>query len=157
MQVRLFRAIGLTAAGSIAGFAAAMAMAKRALPSRGDETSDEIALVAIFDGVELKSRAPAFRGGSMLAWFGGIAADLREAELARDARLSVTAMLGGVALRVPPGWTIESNVTTIGGGVEINAPEPEADDAPRLVLEGFALFGGIAVKAGAAETADTSQ
>lgn len=39
----------------------------------GDEESDELGLVAVFNGIELKSRATAFRGGSMLAWLGGIA------------------------------------------------------------------------------------
>ena len=38
------------------------------------------ALVAVFDGVELESQATAFRGGSMLAWYGGVEADLREAD-----------------------------------------------------------------------------
>ena len=61
---------------------------KRALPSRGDAESDEVALVAIFDGVKLESRSQAFRGGSMLAWFGGVAVDLREAQLAPGALIS---------------------------------------------------------------------
>ncbi len=58
---------------------AAAAVVKHAIPSRGDAESDEVALMAVFDGVELKSRAKAFRGGSMLAWYGGVDADLREA------------------------------------------------------------------------------
>jgi hypothetical protein len=154
--VRPFRAIGLIAAGSTLGFAAAIAMARRAFPSRGDESSDEVALVAIFDGIKLESRARAFRGGSMVAWYGGIAVDLRQAELATDARLSVRALLGGIAIRVPAGWKVESTATAIGGGVAIDAPQPEDGDAPVLVLDGFALLGGIAVKASSADDADTS-
>ena len=38
---------------------AAAAFIKRALPSRGDEESDELTLVAVFDGIDLKSRAKA--------------------------------------------------------------------------------------------------
>jgi hypothetical protein len=152
--VRVLRAIGLTAAGSFLGFVAAALLAKRALPSQGDETSDEVALTAIFGGVELKSRARAFRGGSMLAWFGGIAVDLREADLAPDARLSVSTLLGGIAIRVPPGWKVESRATAVAGGVDIDAPQPGEEDAPVLVLDGFAFLGGIAVKAGAADDAE---
>ena len=74
--------------GFLAGIVALPSFVKRVMPSRGDEESDEVALVAIFDGVALKSRAKAFRGGSMLAWFGGVAVDLREAQLAPDARIS---------------------------------------------------------------------
>lgn len=77
VAMRLFRALGLTTLGAFAGFAIAAALVKRALPSRGDADSDEVALVTIFDGVALESRATPFKGGSMLAWFGGVAVDLR--------------------------------------------------------------------------------
>jgi hypothetical protein len=33
------------------------------------------------------------------------------------------------------------------GGVDARAPEPEAADAPTLTLDGFAVFGGVAVTA----------
>jgi hypothetical protein len=145
--VRPIRAIALTTFGAVLGFAGAAAVAKRALPSRGDETSDEVALVAILDGVELKSRAAAFSGGSMLAWFGGVAVDLREATPAPGARLSVHALFGGVAIRVPPGWRLESNLRATAGGVDVRAADAESPDAPTLTLDGFALFGGIAVGA----------
>ena len=104
-----------------------------------------VALVAVFDGAELRSKAQGFRGGSMLAWYGGIDADLREAELAPDARLSVGALFGGVALRVPPGWRIESNVRAVAGGVDVSGTDPEDPEAPLLVLDGYALCGGVAV------------
>jgi hypothetical protein len=151
--VRIVRAFGLTTLGAVGGMAAAAALVKRVVPSRGDEESDEVALVAAFDGVNLRSRARAFRGGSMLAWFGGIAVDLRDATLAPDARLSVHTVFGGIAVRVPPGWRLESSVNAIAGGVDTR--ELDADDpaAPTLRLEGFALFGGIAVGAKTAEAA----
>lgn len=145
--MRPFRALGLTTVGFAAGFAAATAAAKRALPSRGDAESDEVALVAIFDGVTLESRARAFRGGSMLAWLGGIAVDLRQAELAPEARLTVTSLLGGVALRVPSGWRVESKAIALAGGVAVDVPEPEDEAAPLLVVDGIALLGGIAIEA----------
>ena len=136
-----------------AGFAGAAAFVKRSLPSRGDEESDEVALVAIFDGVTLKSRATAFRGGSMLAWFGGVAVDLREAQLAPDAHISAHSLFGGIAIRVPPGWRVKSNAKALSGGVAIDAPDPGDPAAPMLTLDGFALFGGIAVGARAADAA----
>ena len=151
--MRLLRALALITFGTIAGFVAAAAALKRTLPSRGDAESDEVALVAILDGVELESRASAFRGGSMLAWFGGIAVDLREATLAPGARLSVHSLFGGVAIRVPPGWRVESSMHALAGGVDVSAPEPEDADAPTLMLDGLALFGGIAVGAKVADAA----
>jgi hypothetical protein len=151
-DVRLLRGVLLFKLGFWAGMFASAALLKRVLPSRGDEESDELALVAITNGIELKSRSKAFRGGSMFSWLGGIAVDLREAELAPDAHLDVHSAFGGIAIRVPTGWRVESNVTSLGGGVAIGVPEPEAPDAPTLRLDGFSVFGGIAVGAKSAES-----
>ncbi len=149
--MRLLRALLLVKLGAWVGIAVAAAIAKRAMPSRGDEESDELALVAIFDGIDLKSRAAAFRGGSMFSWFGGIAVDLREATLAPPAKLAVTTLCGGIAIRVPPGWRIESTARAVWGGVSDEVPEPDDPNAPTLVVNGLALFGGIAIGAKAGD------
>jgi hypothetical protein len=143
--VRLLRTLLVFKLGFWAGTLGSAALMKRVLTSRGDEDSDEVALVAIFDGIDLKSTSSAFRGGSMFSWFGGIAVDLREATLAPDARLSVHTLWGGVAIRVPPDWKVESNAKAIGGGVAVSPPREESPDAPRLIIDGFAVLGGIAV------------
>jgi hypothetical protein len=143
--MRPFRTVSVLSLGFMGGFMAAAAVAKRVLTSRGDAESDELALVAIYDGIELTSHARAFRGGSMLAWYGGINADLREAELAPEAHLSVGALFGGLALRVPSNWRVESNLRAIAGGVDVGGSDPEDPDAPLLVIDGLALCGGVAV------------
>lgn len=146
--MRLLRAIGPAVLGFWAGVTTAAAIMKRVLRSRGDAESDEVALVAIFDGVELESRASAFRGGSMLAWFGGVSVDLREAKLSpAGAHLHLHALNGGIAIKVPEGWRVRSSLRAVAGGVETRAPEPESADAPTLTVDGFAVFGGIAVAA----------
>ena len=151
--MRLIRALFLFKLGFWAGIVrVGRRCMKRMFPSRGDAESDEVALVAILNGIELKSRAQAFRGGSMFSWLGGIAVDLREAQLAPDAHLDVRSLFGGIAIRVPVGWRVESNVKAIGGGVAIDVPEPESDDAPTLTLDGFTAFGGVAVGAKPAES-----
>jgi hypothetical protein len=148
--MRLFRTLALLEIGGWAGMLGSAAFVKRALPSHGDEASDEVGLVAVMDGVDLKNSSQAFRGGSMLAWFGGVAVDLREAELAPDARLSVHALFGGIAVRVPEGWRVESSVKAILGGVDVRTPAQDDPDAPTLRVDGLALFGGIAIGAKAA-------
>jgi hypothetical protein len=153
--MRPLRAVPLVFLGTYAGVMAAAAFARLAIRSRGDADSDEIALAAIYDGVELKSRAAAFRGGSILAWFGGVELDLRAATLAPEARLTVYTLFGGVAIRVPPGTRVESSLAAIGGGVDARA-DGVAPDAPTLTLDGLALFGGIAVGARADEAAGDS-
>jgi hypothetical protein len=143
--MRPLRGLLLFKLGVWAGLASAAAFVKGAVPSRGDAESDELSLVAVFDGIEIKSRAKAFKGGSMLAWFGGIAVDLRDAELAPDAQLSVHALFGGIAIKTPPGWRIESDVKALAGGVDARTPSQDDPDAPVLALTGRALFGGVSV------------
>jgi hypothetical protein len=125
------------------GMMGAARVMKHALPSTGDADSDEVSLAAVMDGVKLESRAKAFRGGSLLAWYGGIQLDLREAELAPDARLTAHAVFGGIDVKTPPGWRIEPNVKGLGGGVD-TPPLAEAE-GPVLALDGTAVFGGIRV------------
>jgi hypothetical protein len=143
--MRIARTLLVFKIGVWAGLAAGAAFAQRAIPSQGDEESDEVRLMAALNGIQLRNRSQAFRGGSMLSWFGGIAVDLREARLAPDAHLDVHSLFGGIAIRVPPGWRVVSNVRALGGGVAVGVPEPDDPDAPTLVLDGFAAFGGIAV------------
>ncbi len=89
----------------------------------------------------------------MLAWFGGVAVDLREARLAPGAHLSLHSLFGGVAVRIPVGWRVDSNARALSGGVAVNVPEPEDPDAPTLTIDGFAAFGGSAVGARVADAA----
>ena len=144
---RLLRTLFLLEVGAWLGMITAAAFVKRALPSRGDEESDEVSLVAVLNGVDLKSHAASFRGGSMFAWLGGIAVDLRDAQLAPDARLRVSTLFGGIAVRIPAGWQVESSVKALFGGVDVKALGANEPAAPTLTLEGMALFGGIAVGA----------
>ena len=82
----------------------------------------------------------------MFAWFGGISVDLRAAKLSPDgAHLDLHALNGGIAIKIPEGWRVRSNMRAVAGGVDARAPEPEAEDAPTLTLDGFAVFGGIAI------------
>ena len=159
--MRALRGVLLFELGAWAGMMAAAAFVRRAIPSEGDEESNDLRLVAVFNGITLASRAKAFTGGSMLAWYGGIDVDLREVELAPGARLSLNTLFGGIAIRTPPGWRIESDMKTFAGGVDTRTSSQGDPDAPVLTLTGTALFGGIAVGAkshtnGPTPTADGS-
>jgi hypothetical protein len=140
----LLRRLLLFKLGALVGMIVAAAFFKRIVRSRGDAESDELALVAILEGVQLESRAKAFRGGSMLAWFGGIEADLSGAELAPGARLSVHALFGGIEITTPATWRVESEAKAVMGGID--ARGADAPDAPVLMLDGMVIFGGIEVR-----------
>ncbi len=143
--MRVVGKLGILVFGLFGGFMAAAAVVKRAIRSRGGTESDEVTLMAVFDGAKLRSEAKEFRGGSMVAWYGGVDADLRKATLAPDARLSLTALFGGIQLIVPPEWRIEPDIRAIAGGYDVSGTDPDDPDAPLLRLEGRALCGGIAV------------
>ena len=83
----------------------------------------------------------------MLAWFGGIELDLREVELAPPARLSLYAVFGGIDIKTPPSWRVESELKAFAGGVDTRTPEHDDLAAPVLTVTGTALFGGIAIGA----------
>lgn len=133
----------LTTIGSMV----AAGVAKGRVASEGTPESDEIALAAILDSVTLESRARSFRGGSLLAWFGGIDLDLRQATLdPAGAHLTVRAIFGGGRLLVPAEWNVEVRMMAIFGGVgDARPPMRRPADAPRLVVDGFVLFGGFGI------------
>ena len=84
-------------------------------------------------------------GGDAVAVMGGCEIDLSAARIADEAVIDVLAFWGGIELRVPRGWKVVSHVAEILGGYDdktVGAP----DDAPRLVIRGSAIMGGIEVK-----------
>jgi hypothetical protein len=149
---RLLGAVGLLA---VAGLAAPAALAFKEKSRRElaglpafEEDADVLDVAAIFDGLEARSRATAFRGGELLVWFGGGTLDLREATLdPAGATLRVRAIFGGLEVIVPESWPIEVHANSIFGGVG-DATDPESVDSslPTLVLEILSVFGGATVQ-----------
>ena len=137
--MRVLRALLIFQVGAAVGMAAAAAFIKRAVPSQGDEDSDELSLVAVQDGIELESRATAFTGGSILAWYGGVELDLSQAELAPGARLTVHALMGGIAIEIPQSWRVETNVKALVGGVAV--PIRTTPTLPSWFLDGLRCSG----------------
>jgi hypothetical protein len=54
--------------------------------------------------------------------------------------------MGGIHLAVPETWRVTNDVATFMGGAEDKTTPPLEDDAPTLVLTGFAVMGGIEVR-----------
>jgi hypothetical protein len=146
----LLRIVGAFILLKLLAWALVVVVLRLKVRSTGDETSDEIALAAAANGIELRSRATVFRGGSAKAILGGMELDLRQATLAPEgARLEVEAILGGVEILVPESWRVRIAPprTTLGG---IDYPDdldtlPPSDE-PELELALHAVLGGIEVK-----------
>jgi hypothetical protein len=122
-------------------------VAKRMLPAYGDEDSDVFAAVAAMDGAEVVNKSDSFRAGSGSAVMGGMTIDLAEAEISTSATLELTAVAGGIDVTVPANWRVEMTSTMFAGGAE-NLTDPDAvgDDAPLLLVDARAYFGGVAIR-----------
>jgi len=122
-------------------------VAKPRIPSVGTQDDNDVALAAILTPIEFESHATSFRGGSVLLWFGGGDVDLRGVRLdPAGAHLTVRAIFGGGRLIVPETWDVELHTRSVfGGSADMRPAFDRAPDAPRLVVDGLALFGGLAV------------
>jgi len=56
----------------------------------------------------------------------------------------VHALFGGIDVTIPPTWRVESDAKALMGGIDARGADDDPD-APVLVLEGMAVFGGIDV------------
>lgn len=122
-------------------------VAKRLLPAYGDDGSDVFAAVAAMGGTNIVNRSDSFRSGSGTAVMGGMTIDLTAAQLAHSATLELTAVAGGIEVTVPPSWRVEMTSSVFAGGTEnLTDPDAVSDDAPLLVVDARAYFGGIAIR-----------
>ena len=136
----------LTLLAAMASAIGAVYAKKRAI-SKGEPDDNELDLVAIYEGLNLASTAPALRRASYTAWYGGGTLDLRGATLdPAGATLRVRALFGGFRLVVPATWRVELATVGIFGGIG-DARDKDGIDAlgPVLRIEGFAVFGGVGI------------
>ncbi|MCH7760437.1 hypothetical protein IIA15_03420 [candidate division TA06 bacterium] len=120
-------------------------------PFRGTTSStDEINLFTLFGGSEIRVDSQNFQGGNAMSTFGGIEIDLRDAQLAEgEILLNVSALFGGVEIRVPEDWSVVIRGTPILGGIEDarkRRSSVSSDAASTLIIRAFAMFGGVEVR-----------
>lgn len=102
-------------------------------------------IMAVLGGFERRVYTPAFRGGEITAIMGGCALDLRNSSIEGEAVVNVFAFWGGVTMKVPPDWTVVLNGTPIMGGFEEKTARPP-DNSKRLIVQGYAIMGGVEVR-----------
>ena len=101
---------------------------------------------ALLGGVSRGNNSAGFRGGDLTAVMGGCEIDLRHASIDGEAALDIFAMWGGIEIRVPPDWTVESRVTAILGGLDDKTRPPQGASRHRLILRGFVVMAGVEIK-----------
>ncbi|MEU3143505.1 MULTISPECIES: DUF1707 domain-containing protein [unclassified Streptomyces] len=104
--------------------------------------------VAVMSGFQRKGRWTAPRRFNCFAFWGGGEIDLREADFAdREVVINAVAIMGGVNVVVPPGVEVVVRGIGIMGGFDHREEGVPGDPgAPRVVLSGFAFWGGVGVE-----------
>lgn len=102
--------------------------------------------VAFMSGIKRANTTERFRRGEARAIMGAVDIDLRDATMdGSEAILDVSAVMGGVKIRVPDEWTIVSRVDAVMGGFEDKTRHPR-EEKYRLILEGAVVMGGLVVQ-----------
>jgi hypothetical protein len=104
-----------------------------------------LSLTAILGGADHKGAGKSFAGGSVTAFLGGVALDLREAIMeGEQATLDVFVAMGGIDLTVPRDWTVEGQVTPLLGGFDDKSTP--VNPVKRLIVRGTVIMGAVDIK-----------
>ena len=103
-------------------------------------------VVAVFAGASRSGRWRVHAETNISAVFGGVELDLTDAIFESDElHLNVNCLFGGVELTVPEGTEVVNHVGAVFGGTETRRLAAPVPGLPRVVLTGFAFFGGVSV------------
>ncbi|MBC2863533.1 DUF1707 SHOCT-like domain-containing protein [Streptomyces mexicanus] len=143
-----------TAPGTFSGTDPAVSLRKEAVPGGGwggrvvgGEGSSSWA-VAIMSGFQRKGTWTVPKRFTCFAFWGGGEIDLREANFADgEVEINCVAIMGGVEVIVPPGVEVVVRGIGIMGGFDHREEGvPGEPGAPRVVVTGFAFWGGVGVE-----------
>jgi hypothetical protein len=104
--------------------------------------------VAVMSGFQRKGRWTVPKRFTCLAFMGGGEIDLREANFADgEVEINCMAVMGGVEVIVPPGVeVVVRGIAVMGGFDHYEEGTPSDPGAPRVIVTGFAFWGGVEVK-----------
>ncbi|MDR6978551.1 hypothetical protein J2X68_005277 [Streptomyces sp. 3330] len=104
--------------------------------------------VAVLSGFQRRGRWTVPRRFTCFAFWGGGEIDLREADFAAgEVEINCVAIMGGVQITVPPGVeVVVRGIGVMGGFDQRETGVPGDPGAPRVVVGGFAFWGGVGVE-----------
>jgi predicted membrane protein len=107
----------------------------------------DVSAWVVFSGIKRRIDSQDFKGGDIVAVFGGVNIDLRNAAISGErAVLDLNLMFGGVEIRVPETWNVVMKGVAIFGAFEDKTIHPKPNPntkTPELVITGAAIFGGV--------------
>lgn len=111
-----------------------------------EKRNGETSYCATFSGQKIKFDEEVFTGADLVAVFGGIECDLRNAIIESDVVINANSTFGGIDILVPSNVIVKTKSTSIFGGVENKANTKGEKDAHIIYVNGTALFGGVEIK-----------
>lgn len=124
---------------------------KKGEVEEGDESrassDDRIDESTMFGSISKRVTTKSFKGGSISVVFGAAEIDLRSAQLAEEgAVLDISTIFGGVEIRIPESWMVQTHSSAVLGGVDVKYSNTEVNIGKRLVINASAVFGGVEIK-----------
>ncbi|MES2418628.1 MAG: LiaF domain-containing protein [Bacteroidota bacterium] len=121
------------------------------MPSAAEEKpnhNDYLDSVNVFGGSHQTVYSKNFKGGEIVAVFGGCDVNLTQADFEGEIILDITAIFGGAKIIIPPGWQIKPEVTAVFGGMDDKRSIQPAIEGQNklLIIRGIALFGGVDIR-----------
>jgi predicted membrane protein len=115
---------------------------------KASNSNDYLDSVNVFGGSHQSIYSKNFKGGEIVAVFGGCDLNLTQADFEGTIELDITAIFGGCKIIVPSGWQVKSEVTAIFGGLDDKRSVQPIGDGPQklLILRGIAMFGGVDIR-----------
>ena len=99
---------------------------------------------AVFSGCEVKPDGEVFDGGELVAVFGGVECDLRNAIIEKDCVIDAVAVFGGIDILLPANVNVQTDSFAIFGGID-SCPRDNLNGVT-VYVKGVSVFGGIDVK-----------
>ncbi len=115
----------------------------------GEASSDDyLDTVNFFSGLKKNVTSQNFKGADVVTVFGGTDINLSNADFPEKVVIDISCVFAGTTLNIPNNWQINSDVTTVFGGIEDKRPielVQNAENKKIVVLHGSCVFGGIEI------------
>ena len=113
----------------------------------GESSEDVIKASAIFGGADRAVTSNSFKGGDIIALFGGVHLDLtRAVPSSEGCNLTLTAIFGGIDVKIPQDWEVSVSGTPIFGGIKNKTSAEAEKTGGKIHCSCTVAFGGVEVK-----------
>lgn len=100
---------------------------------------------AVFSGNERTYNNETFQGSNLLAIFGGVDLDLRNAKFTKDTVIKVFCAFGGIDIVIPEDVQIKVKSGFIFGGIDDERKDVTAKGKHTIYIDAAGVFGGVSI------------